>query len=133
MNTTSKIAGIGGIAILILAILSYYKGKASGSTTIDFAPLPVINNLNEDEAKRIRIYVRKIHEDLTEFFGLRDHDLYKQMNSERDKIIVSIYNDFNTLYGKEEKGTLTGWIIDEIAPSLAMDIFQQRLLALNLG
>lgn len=134
MNTTSKIAGIGGIAILILAIFSYYKGKASGTTTIDFAPLPQNNrSLSEDEAKRIRVYTRKIHEDLTEFFGLRDHDLYKQMNSERDQIIVSIYNDFNTLYGKEEKGTLTQWIIDEIAPSLAMDIFQQRLLALNLG
>jgi len=55
------------------------------------------------------------------------------MNSERDQIIVSVYNDFNSLYAKEEKGTLTQWIIDEISPSLTMDIFQQRLLALNLG
>ncbi len=134
LSTSSKFIGIGAIAILILSLFSYYKGKASGTTNIDFAPLPKNNQvLNEDEAKRIRVYTRKIHEDLTEIFGLRDHNLYEQMNSERDHVIVSIYNDFNDLYGKEEKGTLTQWIIDEVAPSLAMDIFQNRLLALNLG
>ena len=115
MNNTSKIVGAGAIAILILAILSYYKGKANGSTKIEAAPLPTEGgNLSNTDSQLVREIVLKIHNSLKGVgFIFRDEKPFLRLANASDKLFVAIYNDFNNLYAKDDKGTLRDWINDD--------------------
>jgi len=115
MNTTSKLAGVGALAILILAILSYYKGKASGTTKIEAAPLPTEGgSLSNTDSQLVREIVLKIHNSLQGIgFIFRDVLPFLRLANASDKLFVAIYNDFNNLYAKADKGTLRNWINDD--------------------
>ncbi len=115
INTTSKLAGAGAIAILLLAIFSYYKGKANGSTKIETVPLPTEGGiLTNTDAQLVREIVLKIHNSLHGVgFIFRDEKPFLRLANANDQLFVAIYNDFNNLYAKEDKGTLRDWINDD--------------------
>jgi len=115
MDNTTKIASAGAIAVLILAILSYYKGKANGSTNIDYVPLPTGNgDLTNTDSQLVRELVLKLHNSLKGVGNIfRDEKPYLRLANASDKLFVAIYNDFNSLYAKEDKGTLRDWINDD--------------------
>jgi len=115
LDNTSKIAGAGAIAILMLAILSYYKGKANGSTNIDYVPLPTGNGaLTNTDSQLVRELVLKLHNSLNGVGNIfRDEKPYLRLANASDKMFIAIYNDFNSLYAKEDKGTLRDWINDD--------------------
>lgn len=134
LSNTSKYIALGSVAILGLTALSYFKGKDAGSTTIKPVPLPKEGGqLNENERQKVRGYSLKLHEDLTEIFGIRDNRLYQNLNSESDKVLVAIYNDFNNLYGNEDNGTLTQWLQDELVPTYTMKPVIDRMINLSLA
>jgi len=115
MDTTSKLAGAGAIALLLLVILSYYKGKVSGTTKIEAAPLPTEGgNLSNTDSQLVREIVLKIHNSLKGVGNIfRDEKPFLRLANASDKLFVAIYNDFNNLYAKAEKGTLRDWINDD--------------------
>ncbi|AUS04389.1 hypothetical protein [Pseudotamlana carrageenivorans] len=135
----AKVIGITTFIMLVTLYLVYRRGKSQGikeeNTKIIPVPLPDINydkGVTEDVAKRVRFYSLSLFEDLTEIFGLRDTDIYKRLSAESDNVLISVYNDFNNLYGKEEKGSLTKWIQDELIQTSAMKSVLDRFLNLNL-
>ena len=115
MDTTTKIAGAGAIAILVLAGLSYNKGKANGSTNIDHVPLPTEGGLlSNTDSQLVREIVLKLHNSLNGFgFIFRDEKPFFRLSNANDKYFIAIYNDFNMMYAKEDKGTLRNWINDD--------------------
>jgi hypothetical protein len=115
MDTTTKIAGAGAIAILVLAVLSYNKGKANGSTNIDHVPLPTEGGLlSNTDSQLVREIVLKLHNSLNGFgFIFRDEKPFFRLSNANDKYFIAIYNDFNMMYAKEDKGTLRNWINDD--------------------
>ena len=115
LDNTSKIAGAGAIAVLILAILSYYKGKANGSSLIEAAPLPTEGGiLTNTDSQLVRELVLKLHNSLKGFGNIfRDEKPYLRLANASDRLFVAIYNDFNSMYAKEDKGTLRDWINDD--------------------
>jgi len=115
MDNTTKIASAGAIAILILAILSYYKGKANATVKIDHVPLPTEGGtLSNTDAQLVREIVLKLRNSLKGVgFIFRDEKPFVRLANASDKLFISIYNDFNALYAKEENGTLREWINDD--------------------
>lgn len=115
MDNTTKIASTGAIAVLVLAIFSYYKGKASGSTKIEAAPLPTEGGaLTSTDSQLVREIVLKIHNSLKGVGNIfRDEKPFLRLANASDKLFIAIYNDFNNLYAKAEKGTLRDWINDD--------------------
>ena len=115
LDNTSKIAGAGAIAVLVLAVFSYYKGKANGSSNIDYVPLPTGNGaLTNTDSQLVRELVLKLHNSLKGVGNIfRDEKPYIRLANASDKMFIAIYNDFNSLYAKVDKGTLREWINDD--------------------
>ncbi len=115
LDNTSKIAGAGAIAVLVLAALSYYKGKANGSSTIDYVPLPTGNGvLTNTDSQLVRELVLKLHNSLKGVGNIfRDEKPFVRMANASDKMFIGIYNDFNSMYAKDDQGTLRNWINDD--------------------
>ena len=115
MDTTTKIASAGAIAVLLLAILSYYKGKANGSTNIDHVPLPTEGGLlSNTDSQLVREIVLKLHNSLNGVgFIFRDEKPFFRLSNASDTYFIAVYNDFNNMYAKEDKGTLRDWINDD--------------------
>jgi len=115
MDTTTKIASAGAIAVLLLAVLSYYKGKANGSTNIDHVPLPTEGGLlSNTDSQLVREIVLKLHNSLKGVGNIfRDEKPFVRMANASDKMFIGIYNDFNSMYAKDDQGTLRDWINDD--------------------
>lgn len=138
-TSTAKVIGITSIGLLFAGFVIYTRGKNKGKdderVKIVPAPLPVVDpakGISEDVSKRVRAYALTLHEDLVEFWGARDIALYNRLAVENDVILISVYNDFNELYGKDKNGTLTKWLQDEIMHSLSMKLIVKRFQGLNL-
>jgi hypothetical protein len=138
MDKNTKYASIGAMAVLALVMFTYYKGRASGSPLIEQAPLPVNKGLSNTDQQFVRELVLKLYDALKGFGNIfRDDTPFIRLATSPDKIFIATYNDFNTLYGKEDNGTLRDWIKDDwyyagTQTSGAVTTILGRMDALNL-
>lgn len=111
----SKLASTGLIAVLALLVFTYFRGKSNGTTKIETVPLPTEGGtLSNTDSQLVREIVLKIHNSLYGVGNIfRDEKPFLRLANSSDKLFVAIYNDFNNLYVKDEKGTLRNWINDD--------------------
>jgi hypothetical protein len=109
------------VLLLVFGILYfvYRKGKKAG--TFSNAPLPSDNPNSQagsqvinSNAQAIRELSIRLYNDMkgTNVLG-RDIEAYQNLLLMSDTLFTAVYNDFNSLYYKESKETLTQWIKNE--------------------
>lgn len=115
LSNNTKLIGGSAIAILIVGVAVYFVGKGDGTTKIGQAALPTEGGkLSDTDSQQVREIVLKLHNSLKGFGNIfRDEKPFLRLANATDKIFVAIYNDFNSLYGKDEQGTLRDWINDD--------------------
>ncbi len=137
------------IIYIILGILIIYNwGRIKGAIINKPTKLPSDKGWGGDltaaESENIRRLSQRLYRDMDSYMvsaGLkaRDIEAYKQLLGMSDTEFVGVYNDFNDLYLKEEKGTLTQWIYDESftftlgASGDLRDTILEKMEKLNLG
>ncbi len=103
------------IALIVIAIglIIYFIGRKTSS--IQQKELPSENEaIDTAAAAKIRQISNDLHNDMAGINILnRNKEVYKQMLGLSNSLFVAVYNDFNNLFGLENKGTLKNWIEDE--------------------
>lgn len=138
--------------ILVLLVITgilyfvYRKGKRAG--TFSNAPLPSDNPntptgsqvINQNSAVIRELSIR-LYNDMrgTNVLG-RDIEAYQNLLLMSDTLFTAVYNDFNSLYYKDSKETLTQWIKGEnfwltngFTGSQLKDLLIARFAKLNLN
>ena len=110
LKATSKYVGYGAIALFVLGVIAYYKGKKAGNT---YVPLPNNSNSSDTEASIIRGLALSLHNEMKGIGVNSSIDPYKEYLATTDRIFVAVYNDFNKMYQGEGDGTLREWINGE--------------------
>jgi hypothetical protein len=136
------------VLLLVFGILYfvYRKGKKAG--TFSNAPLPSDNpnspggsQVINSNAQAIRELSIRLYNDMkgTNVLG-RDIESYQNLLLMSDTLFTAVYNDFNSLYYKESKETLTQWIKNEnfwltngFTGSQLKDLLIARFAKLNLN
>jgi hypothetical protein len=107
--------------LLIAGILWFVYRRGKKDATITNAPLPTDNPnsptgsqvINSNSAA-IRELSMRLYNDMkgTNVLG-RDIEAYQNLLLMSDTLFTGVYNDFNSLFFKESKETLTQWIKGE--------------------
>jgi hypothetical protein len=107
------------IAVVVIGVLVfiYFVGRRSGKVKIEQVDLPSDQPggsvLTSQDNAKVRTIAQQLHDDMD---GLNfSHQLkpYEDLLTLNDTLFVAVYNDFNNLFGAENKGTLRQWISDE--------------------
>lgn len=105
-----------GLAVLIIAVISYYTFKKIIEPSVEKVPLPddqANGVLNETEAATANNLAVLLYEDMDGWFDARDNELYQSYAIVSDRMFVAVYNEFNRLYSSKGYGTLRSWLNDE--------------------
>lgn len=101
------------ITMVVLAIV-YWMGKRKATITPTVVPLPTQNGqISQTDAEYVREMAQDLYEDMKGANYNRDIELFREYAGLNDQLFVSVYNDFNTLYEGQGKGTLKEWIEKE--------------------
>jgi len=111
-----------GIIVVVIIVIIYYVGRKSGSVKIEQIPLPNDSasgkTLTEQEGQQVRALSISLYKDMKGLNAFtRNEAAYRELSTLSDTLFVAVYNDFNTLYGKEGE-TLKQWIENEKSMSL---------------
>jgi hypothetical protein len=71
---------------------------------------PDLSETEKQTAKRLAVAA---HEDMSGLAWSRDMDLWREIISLPDELLVAVYNYFNALYYPEKDGTMYQWLMDE--------------------
>jgi hypothetical protein len=135
--------------VLVVVLIIYFYGKKKG--TVKQIPLPKDNQNLQGEGvtttgtDRIRETAEMLYNDMKGLNVIsRNAEPYNRLLSASDTFVVAVYNEFNKLYFKQSKQTLTQWIrgenffwtqgtfFKEAPPAQAKDIILARFSRLNL-
>jgi hypothetical protein len=126
MNQITRQYVMYGIGIIILLIIVFFVGGALadgirslfGIETDDTVTPPSEvdidqPNLTENEKQTAKRLAVAAHEDMTGIAWSRDMELWREIVSLPDELLVAVYNYYNALYYPERDGTMYQWIMDE--------------------
>jgi hypothetical protein len=106
------------LAVVITGGGLWYWGKSEG--TIKPVPLPSdpgqpgAGQLTPEQGAQVRAMSISLHDDMEGANIIsRNIQLYKDYANYSDTLFTAVYNDFNTLYFKDNKETLTEWVKNE--------------------
>ena len=108
------------IFLIVVSVLIgvYFSGKKSGKKGKPEI-LELLNDvagqpLGENEAREVREIALSLFDDLdgVNSYG-RDEKVYQDFAALGNKQFAAVYEDFNNMYFKLEKGTLKDWIDDD--------------------
>lgn len=109
------------VAIIVIGLLVfiYFMGRRSAKTKIEQVPLPIDTaggvTITQADALKVREIAKALHDNMKGWFnfGFHDEKPFSDLSNLSDTLFVAVYNDFNTLYGGENDGTLREWITSE--------------------
>lgn len=126
MNQISKQYIFYGIALIVLLIIVFQIGGALADgirnlfgIETEEKPVPPseveidMPNLSETEKQTAKRLAVAAHEDMSGIAWSRDMDLWREIISLPDELLVGVYNYFNALYYPERDGTMYQWLMDE--------------------
>jgi hypothetical protein len=122
-----------GLALLVIAIYFYFKGKKDGRLNIKDAPY-IHGSEGIPKGFNPNILADEIYTVMNGLFtltGTKDKTFSKVLGLQTDDMIIAVYNAFNDKYGKEGKGTLTQWVNDEVYYDFTSGIKKQLINKLN--
>ena len=129
-------------AVVVIALIVLVVRASKKNTTIVPVPLPnpVVSSGSGSGStvtipgETIRAITLALFDDM-DGFNYLGHNMkpYEDLLTGSDSLIVSVYNDFNTLYIGQNKGTLRDWIEDENFNQFGItDALLMRFNSLNL-
>lgn len=129
--------------VAIGIVIIYFIGKYAGSFINKPNELPKDKDwgtaLTTEESQKVRRIVSELFDDMDSYLvsigaRARNEQVYLDLINCNDKLFTAVYNDFNDLHLKDEKGTLKTWINDEYGiDGTSKNLLMNRFNNLNLA